>query len=619
MASRGREGLGRGGHGPGLGHHVQRLAADLGHPAVAGGDKAQLHQGGGLAGLIADLAGQRQRLLAHLAVPGRMRATVLAAAQQDLHPRRSIQLGRHQLQGPLQIGRTVTAELMAEAGPPKQQQRYPDRLRRRVQFLDPGAGESQATAGVPGVEGGLDRLLQHPGVIGADPGGRVRHLVPQLQHPGQHGQPLGVRHRLGLLGRGLPGADQRPGHVVGRVPVVGHLDVRSVRRHQVTVGLDGLREPRVQPAVLTRQQVVVHRLADQRVPEHVVVGLGDQDVRGHGGAQHPDQLVRLQAAHRGQQGVPDPAAARAGDPQHLLGLLGQAAHTDEHQVPQRVGQLAGLGVLAGQQGLQEQRVALGPPVQPVGPGRVGYPAGDPGGQLAGFAPGQPGQVDSLDPVDPVQLGDERPQRVGPVQLVGPVGDDDQHAVQRPLVADQERQQGPAGRVGPVRVLDGQHDRGGLGQPLQQHQHLLEQPGPGLARVDGGQRLAELGQQPGQLADGPARQQPGQPVGAELPHQVAEHGGERRERQPVGAELQAAAGQHPRPRGLLGRGELAEQPGLTHPGLAADEHAGGCAVAHRGQGRPQRGQLVRAAHQRGADRRRAHAFQDATRPRTFPKG
>ena len=137
-------------------------------------------------------------------------------------------------------------------------------------------------------------------------------------------------------------------------------------------------------------------------------------------------------------------------------------------------------------------------------------------------------------------------------------------------------------------------------------------------VDGGQRLAQLGQQPGQLADGPARQQPGQPVGTQLPHQVPQHGGERRERQPVGPSSRQPPVSTRVPAPCSAAVNSLEQPGLTHPGLAADEHGGGRAVAHRGQRRPQRGQLVRAAHQRGADRRRAHAFQDATRPGHFRK-
>ena len=132
-----------------------------------------------------------------------------------------------------------------------------------------------------------------------------------------------------------------------------------------------------------------------------------------------------------------------------------------------------------------------------------------GHQLAGVLAGEPGQIHPGDPVDPVQLGQQRAQRMGAVQLVGPVGHHDQHAVQRPLVADQEGQQVPGGPVGPVRVLDDQDHRAGFGQLLQQDEHLLEQPRPRLARVPA-RRLAELRQQPGQLPGAAAGQQLGDP-------------------------------------------------------------------------------------------------------------
>ncbi len=227
-----------------------------------------------------------------------------------------------------------------------------------------------------------------------------------------------------------------------------------------------------------------------------------------------------------------------------------------------------------------------------------------------------GRLDPLDPVDPVQLGEERPQRVGAVQLVGPVGDDDQHAVQCPLVADQERQQVPAGLVGPVRVLDGQHDRGRLGQPLQQtstcsNSRARASPASPVASGSPSSGSSRASSRIVPPASRPAS--PSGPSSRTRSRSTAVNGANG---SPSGAEFQAAAGQHPRPRRLLHRGELAEQPGLTHPGLAADEHAGGRAVAHRGQRRPQRGQLVRPAHQRGADRRRAHAFQDAIGPGHF---
>ena len=234
------------------------------------------------------------------------------------------------------------------------------------------------------------------------------------------------------------------------------------------------------------------------------------------------------------------------------------------------------------------------------------------GELARFPPGQPRQVEPLHPFDPVQLGDQRPQRVGAVQIVRPVRHHDEHIVQGALVPDQEGEQVPAGPVGPVRVLDDQDDRGQLGQLFQQHEHLLEQPGPGLALVPDGRWLAELGQQPGQLLYGPARQQLGDLLGAQLAHQVPQHGGERRERQAIGSQLQAPADQHPGPGPPLGRGEFADEPGLADARLATDEDGRGGAFPYRSERGAQAADLARPADQGGADGTRAHAVQHAIR-------
>ena len=88
---------------------------------------------------------------------------------------------------------------------------------------------------------------------------------------------------------------------------------------------------------------------------------------------------------------------------------------------------------------------------------------------------------------------------------------------------------------------------GFGQVLQHQEHLLEQPGPRLARLVRPGGVTELRQQPGQLPAAAAGQQRGHAGRAEIAHELAEHGGEGGERQAVRAELQAAADQHPRPR------------------------------------------------------------------------
>ena len=62
------------------------------------------------------------------------------------------------------------------------------------------------------------------------------------------------------------------------------------------------------------------------------------------------------------------------------------------------------------------------------------------GQFLGLAAGEPRQLVPLHPLDPGQLGEQRPKRMGAVQLVGAEGHHDQHVAQRALVADEECEQ-----------------------------------------------------------------------------------------------------------------------------------------------------------------------------------
>jgi hypothetical protein len=121
------------------------------------------------------------------------------------------------------------------------------------------------------------------------------------------------------------------------------------------------------------------------------------------------------------------------------------------------------------------------------------------------------------------------------------------------------------------------------------------------------RPAQFGQQPGQLPYWPAWQQPGYPVCPEFPHQGAQQRRERAERQAVGPQLQAVTGQDPRA-GTPGRvGELADQPGLAHPGLAADEHSGRATLPDRRQGGCEGGHLLAAPDEDWARPAPAHVL------------
>ena len=245
-------------------------------------------------------------------------------------------------------------------------------------------------------------FFQDLAVIGGDPFGGVWHLIPQFEHAGQQRKPLGGRDRAARLRRRLPGGDQRPGGVVRRVPVVSHLDGGPAGRNKRGVGVDGLGETAVQPSVLARQQVFVHRLADQLMPERVAVAPRVQHVSDHRGPYRAGQRRVIQAGHRPEQRVPGALAAGAGDPEHLLGVFRQPAHAVEQQVAEGFRQLLAQLTVTAEQGLDEQRVALGTVVQRVGQVAGRLAAEDADNQLAGVVPGQAGQLDPLHPGDPVQ-------------------------------------------------------------------------------------------------------------------------------------------------------------------------------------------------------------------------
>jgi hypothetical protein len=296
-------------------------------------------------------------------------------------------------------------------------------------------------------------------------------------------------------------------------------------------------------AELAGQQLIVHGLADQRVPERIAVRVGKQHICRHGGPYRPGEDGAVHPGDRGEQPVTSPLAAGARDADHLLRLLRQPAQAGYQQVAQRLRQ-PGAQLPVTKEGLHEQRVAVGAAIHGREQLITWLTADDPRDELVGVLTGEPAQIQPGDPADPAKLGEQRAQRVGTAQLIGPVGHHDQHAVQGRLVTNQERQKVRGRTIRPVQVLDEQDHRAGFGQALQQDEHLLEQPRPCLARIIRPGRLAELRQQPGQLPGRAARQQLSDRGGAQVTHEPAEHRGKRGERQAVRAQLQTAAGQHP---------------------------------------------------------------------------
>ena len=344
--------------------------------------------------------------------------------------------------------------------------------------------------------------------------------------------------------------------------------------------LQRLGDPPVQRGVLAGEQVAVDRLADQRVAEGVhAVGAGDQHLVGDGLARALHHVPGLEVAERLQQPVRDRPVEHGGRADHGLRRRSELLHAREQRVAQRLGQQPAVGVLArGEQLLRVEGVALGAAVEAVGElGR--HPVlEDPLQLLDHLGVVEALERDALDARDALELGEQRPQRVAAVQLVGAVGDDQ---AQRLLAraAHEEGEEVARGGVRPVDVLEQEQDRRVAPEPLEQRQQRLEEPA--LARavllVGGlaGRGAAELRQQLPQRVAGRGRE-----VGHELGAVAGDRpqrGDERRVGDLHAAELQAVAAQDVRLARARARLELGEQAGLADAGLAADEDHRGLAA------------------------------------------
>jgi len=168
-------------------------------------------------------------------------------------------------------------------------------------------------------------------------------------------------------------------------------------------------------------------------------------------------------------------------------------------------------------------------------------------------------------------------------VVGAVGEREQdgHRAQRP---DQERGQVQGGLVGPVQVLDDEHHRPGLAQPLEQAEHQLEQLSglQFLRRRGRGSARRELRKQPAQSLPGRPEQFL-QPSGRSPARERAQRPDERRQRQALRAQFDALTRQNAESGRRRPARQLSDQPGLADPGLAADQDDGRIAIL----GAPQR--------------------------------
>lgn len=412
---------------------------------------------------------------------------------------------------------------------------------------------------------------------------------------------------------------QRLGGLVGVVPVTGQPGREFVGGHQPGVGLQGLRVTAVDTAALPGQQIVADGLTDQRVPEAVAVAVvgGEQDLGAHGGAQGFDEFVLTEPRDGLQQPVLDGGAALGDDAGDALRGLGQCLDPDEQQVAQAVAEAgaAALGDAAGEF-LDEEGVAVGTAEDPVDHARGGLGVEDAGHLGADLAAVEPGQLQAHHGTHPVELGEEGPQRVAAVDVVGAVGgqDDEPAAGER---AQQVAEEFAGRAVGPVQVLEGDDERALLRQPFQQPRGELEEPGAAVlvALVGegvGAVRPAQAGQQAGEFALAAGGR--GDQFVAEPAVQGAQDRRDGGERQSVRADLHAGADGGHGPRPVLRRGEeLLDEPGLADAGLAADHQRLRLARMSAGERGGEAGQFAGATDEHRADRQVLHGPEHRTGP------
>ena len=334
----------------------------------------------------------------------------------------------------------------------------------------------------------------------------------------------------------------------------------------------------MQRPALAGEQVVGQRLAHERVAEAVGVGLGvdHDDVVRHRLAQPGHELVGREAGRALEQPVAHARARDGGEAQGGLG--GRAQRLDaQHQRVGDVGRQALAGGGGGQL-LGEERVALGAGEQLVDQARLGPAPEDPGELRDDLLAREALQGDALDDRGALGLGHQRPQRVAAVQLVGAVRGDEQHALVA-RVAHEEGQEVARRAVGPMDVLEDEHQRPRLGQASQEGEQELEHAPLRERALGAGLGCVELGEQRRQAGRGAAEL-----AGVE----AAQRADDRRIGQLAVAEVDAVAGEHARAlRPRAGR-ELGDQPRLADARLARDQGDRrapiGRAVERRGQAR-----------------------------------
>ena len=407
----------------------------------------------------------------------------------------------------------------------------------------------------------------------------------------------------------VPGLDRRGGGGLG-VPGRGGVPGQIGGGTAVGVGLEGREPGLVQPSAGAGQQLGGDALPEERVAEAEVPLTGPlEDLVVDRLLEGVVERLCVEVGHVREEVRVDGAARERGRAHEETGRVVEAVQA---QAEQSVEVLRSRGAVAPRDDL------LGKEGVPAGPvddlGDAG--GGDRGVVEVAHEPvhllGRQGrEVDPGHERQPSPDGEHLVQRVAPVEVVAAVGDDEGDG-RAEAAREQDGEQVPGAVVGPVHVLDDDHERTLPGRGGEQRVDALGD----LARVGrrtrrGGRRMEDG--QPGvlleQLVEG--RGVPGQP---------ADELDEGEPGQGLPADPDAVAGDD-ETTGLAGLGgQLGDEPGLADAGVAAHEdrpagraRAELAAAAQAVQlcGTPDeragaRGEGHALDHGRGWSRRRRHA-------------
>ncbi len=241
----------------------------------------------------------------------------------------------------------------------EQQGRAPARVVLRHE-LEGAAQQRLLATRVAGRVGRRRGPHQHVDAAAAGEPLRIRDSLPELERPLE--QRLGLGGRVHALGsaRGTHGRGERARLIAGSAPVLRHLrrDM-GAGLARLDAGLEHPAERGVHRGALTREQVVVDHLAEQRVAEGVAAVLADDgDLGRHRLAQTLAELGAVRLADRLEQSLA--RAGLAGDPAQQLLCAGREPLDAQHQgVAQSRRQRPAAVEAGGEDLLGEEGVALG--------------------------------------------------------------------------------------------------------------------------------------------------------------------------------------------------------------------------------------------------------------------